>query len=176
MAVPDSSSILLTVAIGVFIGWRVYSRARRMVGRQELSRVRPWITVMAFSILALLLLLNSLTQLGNALALITGMVVGTALGLLGLRLTTFENTSVGHFYTPNAHLGIALSLLMLGRVGYRFVQQYSMAGSLGASHFVTSPVTLFIFGTLAGYYVSYAIGLLRWRHGLNSISIMTHHD
>ncbi len=26
-----------------------------------------------------------------------------------------------------------------------------------------SPLTLAIFGTLAGYYVTYAIGLLRWR-------------
>jgi len=26
-----------------------------------------------------------------------------------------------------------------------------------------SPLTMAIFGTLAGYYVSYAIGLLRWR-------------
>ena len=27
----------------------------------------------------------------------------------------------------------------------------------------SSPLTMAIFGTLAGYYVTYAIGLLRWR-------------
>jgi hypothetical protein len=29
--------------------------------------------------------------------------------------------------------------------------------------FVRCPLTVAIFGTLAGYYVTYAIGLLRWR-------------
>ena len=28
--------------------------------------------------------------------------------------------------------------------------------------FARSPLTLAIFGTLAGYYVAYAIGLIRW--------------
>ena len=27
----------------------------------------------------------------------------------------------------------------------------------------SNPLTMAIFGTLAGYYVTYAIGLLRWR-------------
>jgi hypothetical protein len=29
--------------------------------------------------------------------------------------------------------------------------------------FTSSPLTLLIFGTLAGYYVTYAIGLLSWQ-------------
>ena len=29
--------------------------------------------------------------------------------------------------------------------------------------YASSPLTLLIFGVLAGYYVSYAIGLLRWK-------------
>jgi hypothetical protein len=33
---------------------------------------------------------------------------------------------------------------------------------------VRSPLTLFIFGTLAGYRVAYAIGLLRWRHRVDT--------
>jgi hypothetical protein len=32
-----------------------------------------------------------------------------------------------------------------------------------ASNFAASPLTLGIFGLLAGYYVTYAIGLVRWR-------------
>lgn len=42
-----------------------------------------------------------------------------ALGVYGLRLTRFERTPTGLFYTPNAHLGIALSLLLVLRLGYR---------------------------------------------------------
>jgi cytochrome b561 len=74
-------------------------------------------------------------------------------------------TPAGLFYTPNAHLGIALSLLLVLRLGYRFVTL-----QMNAQHFDpqsmqlgASPLTMAIFGTLAGYYVTYAIGLLRWR-------------
>ena len=51
-----------------------------------------------------------------------GVVGGAALGRLGLRLTRFEQTPLGLFYTPNAHLGVALSLLFLGRLIYRVFQ------------------------------------------------------
>jgi len=30
--------------------------------------------------------------------------------------------------------------------------------------FVRSPLTLAVFGLLAGYYIGYAIGLARWHH------------
>ena len=43
-----------------------------------------------------------------------------ALGILGLRLTRFETTGEGMLYTPSAHLGIALSTLLVGRIVYRF--------------------------------------------------------
>jgi hypothetical protein len=57
--------------------------------------------------------------------------------------------------------------LLILRVGYRFFQNSFASpdtslpppgvgpGSAG------SPLTLLIFGTLAGYYVSYAVGLIR---------------
>ena len=75
-------------------------------------------------------------------------------------------TPEGFFFTPNAPLGIALSLLFLGRIAYRFETFYLAEGSqrFSAADFGRSPLTLLIFGTLAGYYVAYAIGLLRWRH------------
>jgi hypothetical protein len=36
-------------------------------------------------------------------------------------------------------------------------------GALQHHEFATSPLTLFIFGLLAGYYMTYAFGLLAWR-------------
>jgi hypothetical protein len=137
-----------------------------MVGRQRLSKVRPWLTVCLFPLLVALLLLGSLAHPGVALALVTGVVAGAALGFYGLHLTKFEQTPLGLFYTPNAHLGIALSLLFLARIGYRAAQLYFAAGAtqMASTTFVRSPLTLLIFGTLAGYYVAYAVGLLRWQH------------
>ncbi len=78
-------------------------------------------------------------------------------------------TPAGLFYTPNAHLGIALSLLLVLRLGYRFVML--QLGGQGVDpqsmQLGSSPLTMAIFGTLAGYYVTYAIGLLRWRASVN---------
>jgi hypothetical protein len=37
------------------------------------------------------------------------------------------------------------------------------AGGPSAQDFARSPLTLGVFGLLAGYYVGYAIGLTRWR-------------
>ena len=144
----------------------MYSRFRRLVGRQQLSNVRPWITVCVFPVLIALLFLGSFNHPRNALALVAGLTLGAGLGTYGLRLTKFEETPAGLFYTPNAHIGIALSLLFLGRVIYRAIQlSLSAAPVTGPPTAVAySPLTLLIFGTLAGYYVIYAVGLLRWRH------------
>jgi hypothetical protein len=155
-------TVLLVVALVV---WRGHARMRRLVGRQRLSSVRPWITVVVFPLIAALALLTSVVDPRTAIALVAGAFVGSALGVVGRRLTRFEVTTAGLFYTPNAHLGIALSLLMVLRLGYRFVmlqldgrQPDPQALPLGAG-----PLTMALFGMLAGYYVTYAIGLLRWR-------------
>jgi hypothetical protein len=165
VAFPSNSSLLVSFGIAALIAWRVYVRFRRMVGRQRLSKVRPWITVSLFPALVALLLLGSIAHPGNALALVAGAGLGVGLGIYGLRLTSFEETPAGLFYTPSTHLGVALSSLFLGRVAYRSIQLYLSQVPVDAppADFLRSRLTLMIFGTLAGYYVAYAIGLLRWR-------------
>ena len=166
MTAAPHPSFLVSIGVGALILWRVYFRVRRMIGRQKLSNIRPWMTALVFPALFGLLLLGSLAHPINALGLLVGAGCGTALGVYGLRLTKFEQTPEGLFYTPSAHLGIALSLLFLGRLAYRLVQIYVLAEQTSVAwpnDFTRSPLTLVIFGTLAGYYVTYAIGLLRWR-------------
>jgi hypothetical protein len=168
MAAPFNPSLVVPVGIGALVLWRFYSRVRRMVGRQRLSSLRPWITVSVFPILTVLLVSVSIAQPMSPLALAGGIVVGVCLGAYGLRKTRFEKTPQGLFYTPNAHLGVALSLLLLGRIIYRLIQVYlaaeSAAGPQGPQlNSATTPLTLLIFGTLAGYYFTYAVGLLRWQ-------------
>jgi len=167
MAIPAAHpSMLISLGVIALVAWRLYARMRRLVGRQTLSRVRPWVTAVVFPVLVVALLLGSLAHPVNALTLLAGAGLGVALGVYGLRLTTFEATPQALFYTPNAHLGIALSLLMFGRVAYRMAQLYGVVASASAAaptEFFRSPLTLAIFGTLAGYYATYAIGLLRWR-------------
>ena len=157
--------LLIVIAVAALVVWRIYARIRRMVGRQRLGRVRPWITVTVFPLIFALLMLRGLANPVTGIAALAGALVGIGLGVLGTRLTKFEVTPAGLFYTPNAHLGIALSLLLVLRLGYRFVMLQASSGHADpqATQIGSSPLTMAIFGTLAGYYVTYAIGLLRWR-------------
>jgi hypothetical protein len=144
-----------------------------MVGRQHLSNVRPWITVTVFLLLILMLGWVSIARPEPLLGLGGGLVVGIGLGVYSLQKTRFENTAQGLFYTPSAHVGIAVSLLFVGRLLYRMIQMYGYGNPGGGPapapgqnpslSYATTPLTLLVFGVLAGYYVTYAIGLLRWK-------------
>ena len=167
---PPGASSFLTVGILILVAWRVYARVRRMVGRQRLSRARPWITLTVLSLIMALVTASTLPLHPERLVwFIAALAAGGALSVYGLRMTKFEPTPQGLFYTPNAHLGIALSLLFVGRIAYRLVEVYAL-GTVprpGGMDFVRSPLTLAVFGLLAGYYIGYAIGLLRWRFAVN---------
>ena len=165
MPTPFDTHLITVILVVALVVWRLYARIRRVIGRQRLTKARPWITVIVFPLILVLLLTGSLLHPMTAVAVLGGAVVGIALGLLGTRLTKFEATAAGLFYTPNAHLGIGLSLLLVLRLGYRFVMLQVNGGSFDAQSMQlgSSPLTMAIFGTLAGYYVTYAIGLLRWR-------------
>jgi len=158
-------SLLVSIILGAFILWRFYSRIRRMVVRQKLSKVRPWITVCVFPILLILFAAISIPHVLELASLAGGAAVGTGLGLYGTRLTKFEKTPEGLYYTPSAHLGIALSALLIARVGYRYFQMSSDSWPPQPSVGPGNPgswITLLIFGMMAGYYFTYAVGLIRW--------------
>jgi len=161
------TATLTIIAVAALLIWRAYKRFRRMVGRQRLSSVRPWITLSIFPLLLLMLVLSTHTHPERLAWLAAGLGAGGVLAVYGLRKTRFEPTPHGLFYTPNAHLGIALSLLFVARIVYRFIEIYAL-GTVpmenGAVDFARSPLTLVVFGILAGYYMGYAVGLVRWRN------------
>jgi hypothetical protein len=159
-----TSAVPLLIFLAL-IAWRVYVRFKRMVGRQRLSRVRPWITLAIFPLLVGLLAAAALGQPARLAWLAAGLAIGAVLGVFGLRKTHFEPTREGLFYTPNAHLGIALSLLLAGRIAYRLADLFLIHPDAprGVRDFAGSVPTLAVFGVLAGYYIVYAAGLVRWR-------------
>lgn len=161
-----SQKDLIMILVGLLVLWRVYSRVKRMVGRQKSKMWRHWAAVIFLPLLLVLLALGTAGELEPLAALVGGVAAGVGLALWGLRLTTYENTPEGFFYTPSAHIGIALSLFLVARVGYRLYTLSSLAGpDIGKSmqSFGRSPLTLVIIGTMLGYFASYAAGLLRWR-------------
>ena len=173
MALATPTIILLVAA--PLIVWRMYARIRRLIGRQQSRAWRHWAAAILFPLLAVLLGIGTLGAPLSMVALFAGLAGGVGLALLGLRLTKFEYTDTGYFYTPSAHIGIALSLLLVARIGYRFFQMSTLVGAeaaLASQEFGRSPLTLIVIGLMAGYYASYAIGLLRWRRAASSSSVL----
>jgi len=165
MPAPAEAQPYIFGVIAVFVAWRIYSRVRRLVGRQKYRPFRSWFQVCFFPVLVVLLLVGTFTHPLRSLSELAGVAIGIWLGTYGLRLTKFEDSGEGHFYTPSAHIGIALSILFVGRIGYKLIHAYYSTGGFTAppSDMVKSPLTLLIVGTLAGYYATFAFGLLYWR-------------
>jgi len=164
---PLNPSTITLLVLAPLLAWRIYARFRRMVRRQQLSRVRPWITLIILPTIVLLLAYPAYAHFERLLWLAGGLMVGSLLGVYGLRHTRFESTPQGLFYTPHTYLGIALSLLFFARVLYRLVQlSLDTSASHAAPEFAQSSLTLAIFGLLAGYYIAYALGLVRWRNSV----------
>jgi hypothetical protein len=165
---PGAQHLLPVLVLAPLIAWRAYSRIRRNIGRQKLGKWRPWVTVTIFPVIAVLISMSALSQPARLAAMLGGIAAGIVLGVFGTRHTRFENTPDGIFYTPHAHIGIAVYALFIGRVVWRMFELYSLdpGAQPHPGDFASSPVTLLIFGLLAGYYVTYAVGLIRYRHGV----------
>ncbi|MGZ5037174.1 MAG: hypothetical protein ACXWG1_05395 [Usitatibacter sp.] len=161
-----SPATISIIVVAPLILWRIYRRFKRLVGRQSSKLWRHWSGAIFFPLLVVMLAIPAIFHTMAIAALAVGVVAGLVLAVFGLRHTRFEATPEGFFYTPNAHIGIALSLLMLARIGYRFFQIASFTPAERAVHmqdFARSPLTLLIVGMVAAYYAAYAVGMIRWR-------------
>ena len=122
---------------------------RRNIGRQPLRPRRIIISIVIFSVVSVLFIGTVAPQSRLLLGIGGGLLLGALLGFIGLRLTQFETTDEGHFYTPNTHIGVALSLLFVGRLLYRFwVLRRCRWPRTGHPPPFQSPLTFFIFGLI----------------------------
>ncbi len=153
---------------GGLIVWSIYRRVRRNIGRQPLRPRRIITSIVIFSIIGVAFTGMSLLQLHLLLGISGGLVLGVGLGFVGLRLTKFETTDAGHFYTPNTPIGVGLSVLFIGRLLYRFWVLRNTDFASGHPPPFQSPLTFFIFGLLVGYYLVFYIGLLVHTHDKKS--------
>ena len=150
-----------TAVIGGLFAWGIYRRVRRNIGQQRLRPGRITISIVIFSVISLLFLYASIHDMRLLAGIGGGLALGVMLGFVGLKLTRFETTEAGHFYTPNTYLGIAVSALFIGRLAYKYILH-----SPGGNNQVPplSPLTFFLFGLTAGYYILYYIGLFVHTH------------
>lgn len=114
----SSPYLFYVLIIGVF-AWSFYRRVRRNIGRQPLHPRRAIKSIVILSLVSVLMIGTSRSHTNLLLGLGGGLLLGALLGFVGLRLTRFETTDEGHFYTPSTHIGVALSLLLVGRMIYR---------------------------------------------------------
>jgi membrane protein CcdC involved in cytochrome C biogenesis len=159
-----TSAPIAPFLIGGLVAWGIYRRVRRNIGRQPLRPRRIAISIVIFSVVSVLFIFGSLQNLHLLLGIVVGLLCGVLLGFVGLRLTKFETTNQGHFYTPNTHIGVALSALFIGRILYRFWVLRDSVNATGHPPPFQSPLTFFIFGLIAGYYIVYYIGLFVHTH------------
>jgi len=155
---------VVPVVIGGLLAWRVYRRLRRNIGQQPLRPRRIITSIVIFSVLSVVFFISYARFTEVLLGLGGGLLLGALLGLLSLRLTKFETTDLGHFYTPNTHIGVGLTTLFVGRMIYRFWDFNSGTAPPHGPPPLKSPLTLFFFGLIAGYYLVYYIGLFVHTH------------
>jgi len=155
---PDK---VVPVAIVAVLAIRMYGRVRRNIGRQPLQPKRTIAGIVIFAVVTSLLMLFSFVFPRLLIGLVGGLALGVLLALVGLRLTRFEATPAGHFYTPNPYIGVGLSVLLVGRVVYRlFVISAVSEHAVPPPPLLQSSLSFLVFGLLAGYYMAFYIGLL----------------
>jgi hypothetical protein len=163
----------LLAALVVFV---IYRRFRRNFGRQLLSPGRMKYRIVILAVVGCLLLPTALRSGQYLAAILAGAAVGVGLALWGAERTRFQMYGGRLHYVPHTYTGIAVSLLFLGRLVYRFAQVYSGAHASSGAHaanaadpsqpfaaasMVRSPLTVAIVFVLIGYYVCYYSLVLR---------------
>ena len=157
---PSSFTPLLFMA---GIGWIYYRRIRRQFGRQQW---RPgagrWVRLILLTVLLVGISVAASTIPNALLPVAAGIAIGALLGWLALRHTHIETVDGTHWYTPNPWIGGALSLLLVGRLAWRWSHGAFMSGDGASAMQQASPLTLAFVSTLLAYYLVQGIGLA-WR-------------
>jgi hypothetical protein len=151
--------------VSPLLAFAIWRRVRGQFGRQPIRRRRMLARVIVLAALAGLLALNGLRDPRLLEGLAGGLLGGAALGLLGLRLTRFEQGANGtDLYLPNPWIGATVTALLVGRLAWRFLMLLPSTGGAAPAATVpplgSSPLTLLVLGVTIGYYVSYYAGLL----------------
>ncbi|MGA8277870.1 MAG: DUF1453 domain-containing protein [Rhodanobacteraceae bacterium] len=162
---PTAHAPILVVPLILFA---IYRRVRRNFGRQPVRPGRMKTRIVLFAVIGLLVLLPAFLSPRLAGAAAIGLLAGAFLAVAGLHLTHFETDPDGHrWYTPHGYIGVAISLVLLGRLLYRFLVIYPTlqagaraGGAYPIAAYQRSPLTLALLAAVVAYYVVYLVGVL----------------
>jgi hypothetical protein len=158
------------LVVGVLVLWVLllplsmlqrYRHGRTRRRAQPLAvRVNAWLLLASVPVFLLGAWLGGHWAAGALAHAAAGVGAGVLAGLTGIRLTRFERTAQGLYFTPPAWLVALLTALVAARLALAVWQWLQPAGSLPA--LVGERATLFaVAGLLLGYYAAYAWGLKR---------------
>jgi hypothetical protein len=170
-----ASSQIVPFLFAALVVWSIYRRLRRSFGKQPLRPVQMGIRIGLFLLIGGLLLpsvIHSSAYLTSLESLLAGLLGGVALAVWGASRTRYLREQGQLYYVPHTYTGLAVSLLFLGRLVYRFVQVYSLQSAVHSdaaaaaatggpnpgfalASMVSTPLTLGLFYILLGYYVCY---------------------
>lgn len=151
------------------IGYRIYRRVRKTIGRQPIEPKRMIVRIVVLSAAATAFLLLTFRDTALFGAVAGGLVLGVIVALVGLHLTQFELSAQGSFYTPNRYIGVAVSALLVGRIVYRIfaampAAQFTAQHATNPDDFAPlrqgNPLTMVILMLTIGYYLAYFAGVL----------------
>jgi len=158
--IPNAAYALVLIPL---VLWRVVSRVKRLTSRQRSRVWRHRTTLVFFPLLVVVLGVMAVKTNPAALAgLAAGLALGAVLGRTSIAKARLEHEGGQFYFTPHGPTGLVIAALFLGRMAWR---GYVLATKTAQAQpdFVSSPLTLLIFGILAGYYIMFALGLLAWR-------------
>jgi uncharacterized membrane protein len=152
----------LLLAASLLVVFFTLRRRIRNFGRQPMLRPRRMVVSIAAMVVVGTGVLLAVRHDPNALASSAGgLAIGAGLAVVGLRLTRFESSPEGLFFTPNKYLGAVLIAAVISRLSYRFAVVGARQNSTALAAFQNNSITLFLITVLIGYTAAYLIGLLR---------------
>jgi hypothetical protein len=164
---PSDYARIWPFLIAAMVILMIYRRLRRSFGRQPVRPSRMKLRMGILLLVGVSLIPLALRSGETSLLGIAGAAAGVGLALWGANRTRYERRDGQLYYVPHTYTGIVVSLLVFGRLAYRFAQLYSMhaiaggmpgagsAQSFASPSTVQSPVTVGLVCVLIGYYVCY---------------------
>lgn len=146
-------SVVLVIVVGLLVSrWVV----RNQAGYRDFKTERSLRIIAGFGVFTLALAFPKSGISHSIESLLTGLGLGSIIGILGMKLTRFDSLNVGK-YAPNLLMGFAVTLPVVGSVVFLTIRSYlpatviEWAGGIRTAHL--------LLGIMFGYFISYHAAL-----------------
>lgn len=150
--------------LAAFIGFVIYRRVRRSIGFQKFSPGRLKFGIGLFTLIGLMLLLQSRGQAAPLLAAGGGAAIGAGLAYYAIRHVTHELRDTVLFVKTHIIIESTVLVLFIGRLAYRIllsVPPDPTAGPATLQRSASDPITVLLLFIVVAYYWGYNGWLLR---------------